>query len=483
MRQGNKLNIAVAVGAALLCIAIIGVTLLLVQERGEVARATQELGQRDSELAQARIELQQALNQPDARVPALEQARQQLEGQNRELSSYIQTLEGERDDLNSRVQALEQGRISLRTFLSGIDRRASASAETAPATGEATLEPSPGVEDAPGQPPEPGQNGPAGGGAALVAENRNLKAQVTRLEGEVGRLKVANQASGTTGGNATGGSTAGANTAGLEAREAQLRSQVGSLEAREAELRSLVGGLEQQEAGLRAVIASLEDDRKALAVQANEMFPVCSGSMEPKITCLDTVVLLENFLPQDIEVGTVISFIPPPEEGEEAGDPAPVLHRVADIKREDGIFHFWPKGDAWADPDGYWVPQTSVVGYVIELLPGTRQQNADLREFVNRTREQYVAARGRMVEARDQYDKTAVANCGSVEAVASCQTTEEGFGQVSSAYNQFTQAWNGYVAAVCEYDRAYFHGLHDSEPKQTVELTPYTAPAQCSGSG
>ena len=476
MRPGNKLNIVVALGAAVLCIGIIGVTVLLVQERGEVARATEELGQRDVELAQARSQLQQALNQPDPRVPALEQARQRLEDQNRNLSSHIQSLEGERDDLNSRVQALEQGRISLRTFLSGVDRRAGPSAGTVPEMGEASQEPAPGVEILPELSPEPGQDSPPGGDPVLVAENRSLKAQVMRLEGEVSRLQEGNRGAETAAGTAAG------NTAGLEAREADLRAQIASLETREAELRAQISSLEQREAGLRAVIATLEEDRKALAVQANEMFPVCSGSMEPKITCLDTVVLLENFLPQDIEVGTVISFIPPTEEGAAAGA-APVLHRVADIKHEDGIYHFWPKGDAWEDPDGYWVPQTSVVGYVIELLPRTRQENADLRNFVNRAREQYVAARGRMVEARDRYDETAVATCGSVEAVASCQTTEEGFGQISSAYNQFTQAWNGYVATVCEYDRAYFHGLHDSEPKKSVELTPYTAPAQCSGPG
>lgn len=487
MRPGKKLNIIVALGAAVLCMGIIGVTLLLVQERGDVARATEELGQRDSELAQARSQLQQALNQPDPRLAALEQARQQLEGQNRQLSSHVQTLESERDELNSRVLALEQGRISLRTFLAGVDRRASSSAESAPASGDVSQEPSPGVGVPPELSPElspdlspelspelsreQAQDSPPGLDPAMAAENQSLRAQITRLESEVGRLRGGNQAAGTDGGSAGD----------LEARESDLRALVGSLEARESELRALIASLEQQEAGLRAVIATLEDDRKALAVQANEMFPVCSGSMEPKITCLDTVVLLENFLPQDIEVGTVISFIPPPEEGEEAAGAAPVLHRVADIKLEDGIYHYWPKGDAWAEPDGYWVPETSVVGYVIELMPGTRPENSALRDLVNRTRKTYANARDNMVAARSSYDEAAIANCGSVEAVASCQATEEGFSQVSGAYTQFTQAWNAYVSAVCEYDRAYFHGLHESEPKENQGVTPYTAPAQCNG--
>ena len=502
MRPGKKLNIAVALGAAVLCVGIIGVTLLLVQERGEVARATQELDQRDGELAQARSQLEQALNQPDQRVSELAQARQQLEGRNRELSSYIQTLEGERDDLNSRVQALEQGRISLRTFLSGVDRRASSTAETTPATGDAIQETSPGVEGAvsaseeasqelppgveasPDLPSEPRLGAPPDPNPALVAENNRLKAQVSRLEAEVSRLTAANQAA-----VAAGGSTSAGNTAGLEAREAELRTLIANLEKQEAGLRAVIAtspalpSSSCRAAGLRAVIATLEADRKALAVKSNEMFPVCSGSMEPKITCLDTVVVLENFLPQDIEVGTVISYIPPPEEGEGAESPTPVLHRVTDIKREGGIYHYWPKGDAWEEPDGYWVPETSVLGYAIELLSGTRPENSALRELVNRTRETYAATRDKMVTARSLYDEAAIANCGSVEAVASCQTTEEGFTKVAGAYTQFTEAWNAYVSAVCEYDRAYFHGLHESEPKENQGVTPYTAPAQCSGDG
>ena len=199
-----------------------------------------------------------------------------------------------------------------------------------------------------------------------------------------------------------------------------------SLQAREAELVALDASLEQQEADLQAVIAALEDDRTALAVQANEVFPVCSGSMEPRITCLDTVVLLENFLPEDILVGTVIAFIPPleDEEGEEVAEAAaPVLHRAADVKFEDGVYHYWSKGDAWDEADGYWIPQTSVLGYVIELRPGTRPENAGLRDLVNRTRERYAASRDRMAEARDQYNNAVITHCGSLEAAASCEAT------------------------------------------------------------
>ena len=307
---------------------------------------------------------------------------------------------------------------------------------------------------------EPTGDSPPSANPALVAENSSLKARLQQLEAEVGRLGTENTA--------------------LKAANQSLAGQ----EARATELGARIASLEQREASLRAVIAALEEDRQALAVQAREMFPVCSGSMEPKITCLDTVVLLENFLPEDIRVGTVISFIQPAEEGEEAdANAAPVLHRVADIKVEDGIYHFWPRGDAWEDADGYWVPETSLLGYVTELLPGTRPENTDLRDLVNRTRDRYAAAKDEMVAARDRYDNTVITHCGSLEAVSSCQATTEGFTQVADAYDQFTRAWDAYVAAVCEYDKAYFHGLHESEPREKQELTPYTAPAQCSGVG
>ena len=470
MKLGTKWNIAVALGAAVLCVAIVGVTLLLVQERGDSAQAIQELGQQEQELAQARADLQQAQARQDPRVPALEQARQQLEGRNVELSAQVTLLEEERDELKGTVEFLQHGRRSL------------GGANISPAAGGADpgdSDPTAAAREEAGE-PSPGagagtQESPSEAESGLVAENRGLRTQVQRLEAEVSRLEAANRAGGPseptrepTGEQA--GEQAGGNVEGLEARGAELRAQIASLE--------------QQEAGLRAVIANLEEDRKALAVQPREMFPICSGSMEPRITCLDTVVLLENFLPQEIEVGTVISFIPPAEEGEGAdSDAAPVLHRVLDIKQEDGIYHFWPKGDAWKEPDGYWVPETSLLGYVIELLPGTRPQNADLRVLVDRTRDRYAATRDRMAEARDGYDNVVITHCGSLEAVSSCQATPEGFTQVSDAYDRFSQAWDAYIAAVCEYDKAYFHGLHESEPKDSRELTPYSAPAQCGGTG
>ena len=430
--KGNRTgwNTIPALVAAFLCAAIIVLTLGC-GARGDARQAAEELEQRDVELALTRAKA--------------EQARQQLEGRNRELTSRIAELEEERDQLQGSIKILARGWGSL--------------------PGRAPNLPGQGAEPVGSVAPsvEPAQE-PVGDTApdsdpALVAENSSLKGQVQQLEGEGSRLTAENTA--------------------LKAAHQSLAG----VEARTEELRATIASLEQQEAGLRAVIAALEEDRKALAVQANEMFPVCSGSMEPKITCLDTVVLLENFLPEDIEVGTVISFIPPPDEEEPAEESIPVLHRVAEIKQEGGIHYYWPKGDAWENPDGYWIPQSSVIGYVIELLPGTRPGNAALRDLVNRSRERYVNAKERMVAARNRYDQAAITHCGSLEAPTSCQTDENGRSQVTEAHTQFTQAWKTFVAAACGYDKAYFHGLRESEPRDTEELIPYVAPASCTGGG
>ena len=454
MRPGTRWNLIVALGASLLCAAIVALTLGLVGARGNAQQASLDLEQREGDLAQARSDLEQAQARQAPRVPALEQARLQLKAQNRELSAQVEALTEERDYLNASVEFLQQGRRgsrapALEPFTPSADPGESEPAPEAAHQELPTQEPaaSPAVSNEvlpamPVESPEPGRENPPD-------SNPGPRIEPAAADPD---LQVAHQT-------------------------------VASLEQRAEELRAIIGSLEQRENGLRAVIAALEEDRQALAVQAHEMFPVCSGSMEPKITCLDTVVLLENFLPQDIQVGTVIAFIPSPSDGEETLAATPVLHRVAEVKREDGIYHYWPKGDAWEESDGYWVPENSVMGYVIELRPGTRPQNESLRDLVNRTRDRYAASRDRMAEARERYDQAVITHCGSLEAAASCEATPEGFDLVEAAFDAFTRSWNDYVTAVCEYDKAYFHGLHESEPNDANELTPYVAPVHCNGAG
>ena len=57
----------------------------------------------------------------------------------------------------------------------------------------------------------------------------------------------------------------------------------------------------------------------------------CTGSMEPKITCLDTTTWLANFNPQDVVIGTVIVFTPTADCELSSSR---VAHRVTAVKVE-----------------------------------------------------------------------------------------------------------------------------------------------------
>ena len=104
---------------------------------------------------------------------------------------------------------------------------------------------------------------------------------------------------------------------------------------------------------------------------------LCTGSMAPAITCLDRITWLTDFAPSEIAIGTVIAFNPNCE-----GENRLTAHRVIDIRVENGTRYFWPKGDAAAEPDGCWVPQAWVSGYVVEVKRGVVPENQHLYQSV-----------------------------------------------------------------------------------------------------
>ena len=514
MRLGTSWNLIVGAGAALLCLAIVGITLLLVQERGDSARAARELGLREQELAQAQSELQQALGQRDPRVPALEQTRQQLEGRNLELSGQITALEEERDQLHGTVEFLQQGRRALLGDNTSAAARSSGPGESLPTTdptaavsaqdSQLSQEPSPSTEIAPADTLQEEGDSLAATLDSLQAERDGLAARIESLQAERdGLAATVESLQGSGDGTAAPVDALRAERDGLAARVQSLQASYtalsdensglkAALRALEADKLSLetqveefqlahesLAMLEERAEGLRAVIAALEEDRQALVVMAKEMFPTCTGSMEPRITCLDTAVVLQNFRPEDIALDNVIAYYPPGQEG--TGDGSPVFHRVTDIKVEDNVHYFWPRGDALDEPDGVWVPEGNVLGYLIELRPGTRPENSALRARVNGARELYESARDRMLEARGGYDDLAVRHCGSVEAVSTCSTiSQEGRAELRAAYDVFSGAWGEYVNATCGYDEAFYHGLHESQPSTGQPFGPYVAPSLCS---
>ena len=187
---------------------------------------------------------------------------------------------------------------------------------------------------------------------------------------------------------------------------------------------------------LRDDIADLEERRKPL-ILTRENAPtegfLCTGSMEPVITCLDEAVWLEDFRPEDVVVGAVIAYDPPPGCKAFVGTGTAISHRVAAIRvSSNGTYEFWPQGDASDEPDGCWVPHTSVTGYIIELQRGVVPQNAARRDRVN-------GAKAAQDAAELVYLDLIERHCGHRNP-ARCTVPYEHYPQVATAYNEYIKA-------------------------------------------
>ena len=178
----------------------------------------------------------------------------------------------------------------------------------------------------------------------------------------------------------------------FEARDADYTA----LHAQHQRLVQAVRAVEELTArasGLRTEIATLEERRRPLFLamqrQRVEGF-LCTGSMEPKLTCLDTATWMPDFSPEEIVVGTVISFDNRACWSDAVGGRS--AHRVVATHIIDDVHYYWPKGDAHAHADGCWVPHTAVDGYIIELHRNTVTANAELRDNVNAANTAYASA-------------------------------------------------------------------------------------------
>ena len=216
----------------------------------------------------------------------------------------------------------------------------------------------------------------------------------------------------------------------------ELAAQFEDLSFRHSELQLAVGtvdDLRTKASALRDEIEELEEWRRplilALDSAATSGFK-CTGSMEPTITCLDRATFLTNFRPEDIVVGATISFNPNCWEDGASGRGA--AHRVADIELRGGIYHYWPKGDASDEPDGCWIPQTSVRGYIIEIHKNAVPENAELRDQVN-------AARAAFVAAREAYRDLLEGYCGSRDPDW-CYLDPRPYAEVDEAYERTLEA-------------------------------------------
>ena len=176
-----------------------------------------------------------------------------------------------------------------------------------------------------------------------------------------------------------------------ESSLALLRSSVRSLqsvEQRRDNLQSEIAGLESQINGLEGQINGLEGQINGIGNSRPEgrQKTVACGllpgqlPMHRKITCLDSATMLRNFRPEDIKIGTVISFKPTAKCDSESES---VSHRVLHVKVTRGVYYFWPKGDNSDKADGCWIPESNVNGYIIKIHKNTRMKNANLRNSVN----------------------------------------------------------------------------------------------------
>ena len=163
-----------------------------------------------------------------------------------------------------------------------------------------------------------------------------------------------------------------------------LQNRLETLTSQYDDLTAQAGTKEQLEAQaeeLRIEIGRLEQMRQPLILDPGDSVRsgfLCTGSMEPVISCLDEAIWLTDFRPEDIVVGTTIAFAPSC-----SGGSAGAAHRVMQIEVRNGKYYYWPKGDNNREPDGCWVPEENIKRYITKIHLGTRPENADLRKHVN----------------------------------------------------------------------------------------------------
>ena len=281
---------------------------------------------------------------------------------------------------------------------------------------------------------------------AVQSENRQLEHSLTTtatrnrtLEGSLANVVARNEAL-----------SNGLNTA--HERNSELASELWQAEAqnkeladyqrRYEELSSADGAVEQLERRaqeLREEIEELWQQRQygyALTYR-NQSSLQCTGSMEPTMTCLDLVTWDNDFAPEDITVGMVISYDPNCWDEEAVG--IGTSHRVMDIKVEDGVHYYWPKGDGNAEPDGCWIPHTSVYGYVTAVQKNIYMENAELRDQVN-------AAKADYESAEDSYRDLLERYCGD-RYPDTCyfgshqSEVDEALARLTEAYDSYYNCW------------------------------------------
>lgn len=109
--------------------------------------------------------------------------------------------------------------------------------------------------------------------------------------------------------------------------------------------------------------------------EATVLRAVCTGSMEPTITCDDTLIAFTPSV-QDLDIGDVIVFRAPIPGCIGFSNSATILHRIVEISRSDiGQISFRTKGDSTTTVDACLVPVGQIIYKVLAIISDSRFTN------------------------------------------------------------------------------------------------------------
>ena len=285
------------------------------------------------------------------------------------------------------------------------------------------------------------------------------------------------------------------NLAATAARASQLATVVAAEQDAHTKTKVALSSLEAEHAGLtktanefmalygdvealKSEIASLHEQRRPLLLKTQRDGLACTGSMEPKLTCLDEVTILRNYASEDITVGTIVVF-----QGEEEcvlRGPAEwlfgnryqpclqylrpwIIHRVEDI----GPDGYLTQGDASPESDG-WIAMEDVVGYGIQVYRNVNPENARLRNAINAAKAQLDSAEQALAAAEARWEVQVNEYCG---ANVGCEVYYyDESDEVYVVYQQYERAFEQYKRAFDTYECWY----KNAEDAQYPGHIPYS---------
>lgn len=248
---------------------------------------------------------------------------------------------------------------------------------------------------------------------------------------------------------------------GLQASSAELDKKLSELTLSYANLMNEVRGVEtlrQQRQSLLDSISALQQQRTALIPATLERGFICSGSMDPKITCMDKAIWLDDPRPEEIVVGAVISFqaLSTCSFKDTSRD---IAHRVTSIKTEAGQYQFRTKGDNNALDDGCWIPFANVNGLMIALRKGYNvemqalfNQVWPLEQERNQLKLAMLALTNEVNQLQTEYNLIYKKYCSGVPSGQKCVVAHEVFVLLDPMYKRIEQMQQTWQAQFNRYE-------------------------------